>query len=197
MAAALLNNVGQQHLVTTSHVRHLYVSKACLHIFEVVLFSCKFYGHFKMRCWKKDDKLLVFITMLRSSESVHMIRYIKNTSDLWNWRIISCYIALCHHVMVRPRFADRDGLLMWRLLWIYGISSRGQPLYGGPPGCEFDERLTTTHLIKLACYEVCRNWTDIWDDLGNVKWVWNVEHGMLGFCTGRSTENGRKWNGKA
>jgi len=88
----------------------------------------------------------------------------------------------CHNGRVCPLVADGDGFQIWGHLWIYWISNCGKLTGGGPPAWVLAKGLTTPHHKKkliMKCFTGPWNWMDSLDGLGNRKWIWDLEHGML------------------
>jgi hypothetical protein len=79
-----------------------------------------------------------------------------------------------------------------RWLWMYWISSHGEPTRDGPPAWGFGKGPTTPHCKKSACYMLhMASELDkiLWNDLDNSEWIWDLKHGMLWGSTGKVTEN--------
>jgi hypothetical protein len=107
------------------------------------------------RCWMRVT-LLHKVPVYRSwtrmlpSFSVRKIYALWVTTFIWN----PCYVGPCHQGMARLRVAAEGvGLKMLRVLRIYWISCRIQPIRGDPPYWRLDMGLMTPHRKqkKSAC----------------------------------------------
>jgi len=127
------------------------------------------------------------VTNLKCTEEVDAIRcQIRNKKGMrygnhvmW----VPVITALCMLWLQMEKMASRyEGYL-----WIYWISSHRQPADGCPPAWGLGKGLTTPHHKKKpVCYAALglRNGWIPRNDLSNRKWIWDLEHEILGVSLG-------------